>query len=130
MDNEQKLEIYTPYERAQKEVLDCYYEVMKSYPAYISKYRFMKKNDINMLDRWRNNLFRLYLLAFEWEKDELKGVEFNEKNMGKLDWLERTTRTILNLESLRKLSSIGRVLRDFDPIVTYRKENYNIFTEK
>lgn len=123
-ENEIRQEVWSEGERARNELLDCYYEVVRCYPEYITKLKRFGKNDLSLYQRWRNNLHRAFLLIYNYERDKLKELDFTDRNASNLLWLERATHKIINLESFAKLTSLGKIIHDFDPIVQYRKENY------
>lgn len=119
-----KQEVWSEGERARNEVMNSYYEVIRCYPEYMTGLKMFGKNDLRLFQRWRNNLHRLFLFMQSYERENIKDIEFSEKNASNLIWLEKTTHRILNLKSIIKLTSLGKILWDNEPIVQYRKENY------
>jgi len=119
-----KQEVWSDGDRARTEVMNCYYEIIRCYPEYMTNLKMFGKNDIRLFQRWRNNLHRLFLIMQSYERENLKNIEFSEKNASNLIWLQDTTILILNLKSIIKLTSLGKILWDNEPIVQYRKENY------
>ena len=125
LNNVDNINIYSEWGRSKAAILDAYYNVINSYPGYMTYYKIYKQENSELSKQWRENIYKLFLMLKPYEKDliNINSEQIEEILLDKKDKLIKLTNEIIQCDTIKDLTAIGKKL-NADPIKIYKAENY------